>query len=208
MSSASADHAVDQLGRLNEAIPLNPIQISDNPYTNAAGLRQEGYCGVSFESELQYRLDSYPDVEALQQSGAILTHKNACGTCSTLQDLAVYLSQPDLTTPVRHCALLSFSQTLATGCLERLGFSHACAKTWFFNARNTAKHCTSVCIKSWLSGEPRVDEHGELNACLACDETQSGPIFKATAGRTRRNSGIESGIERKPEEIFPVQHVY
>jgi hypothetical protein len=41
---------------------------------------------------------------------------------------------------------------------------------------------------------------------LQCDEDQSGAGFKFSAGRTRRNSGIESAIKRAETEIYPVDH--
>ena len=35
-----------------------------------------------------------------------------------------------------------------------------------------------------------------MNACLQCDEDESGPNFAKFAGRTRRNTGLESAITR------------
>ncbi len=142
------------------------------------------------------------------EQGARVTHHSACGACSSLQDLAVYLGQPDLTTPVRRCAVLSFSEPLSLGCLKDLGFTQACAKTWFYNARNTARHCKALCLKSWVTGEPNNLSDGSLNACLACDESVSGSVFKRVAGRTRRNSGIESAIQRGDEEVVELEHNY
>lgn len=40
------------------------------------------------------------------------------------------------------------------------------------------------------------EQTGKLNACIYCDERVSGPGFKYSAGRTRRNSGLESAIPR------------
>lgn len=40
---------------------------------------------------------------------------------------------------------------------------------------------------------------GHLNPCLQCDEDKSGTLFKYYSGRTRRNSGIKSEIDR-PED--------
>lgn len=45
-----------------------------------------------------------------------------------------------------------------------------------------------------------------LNACLQCDECNSGPLFQKIAGRTRRASGIESGIDRP--DIPLINHNY
>lgn len=36
----------------------------------------------------------------------------------------------------------------------------------------------------WIEGEAPTRKDGRLNACLQCDEDRSGPVFKATAGRT------------------------
>jgi len=63
-------------------------------------------------------------------------------------------------------------------------------------------------MMSWITGEAAMREDGRLNACLQCDEDRSGPVFKAIAGRTRRNSGIQSSIPRPTEEIAPVIHDY
>eukprot|EP00924_Labyrinthula_sp_SR-Ha-C_P007970 snap_masked-scaffold_41-processed-gene-2.46-mRNA-1 protein AED:0.18 eAED:0.23 QI:0/-1/0/1/-1/1/1/0/330 len=54
--------------------------------------------------------------------------------------------------------------------------------------------------RQWKDGPYR------LNACLQCDECRSGPIFQLVAGRTRRNSGIQSAIWRP--DVFPLNHDY
>ncbi len=61
---------------------------------------------------------------------------------------------------------------------------------------------------SWIEDEAPTRQDGALNDCLQCDEDHSGPVFKATAGRTRRNSGIRSSIPRPDDEIAPVVHDY
>ena len=40
-----------------------------------------------------------------------------------------------------------------------------------------------------------------LNRCLECDERESGPVFKSWAGRTRRNSGLTSAINRPADSL-------
>jgi hypothetical protein len=47
---------------------------------------------------------------------------------------------------------------------------------------------------------------GSLNACIQCDEDNSGPVFKSVAGRTRRNSGLPSGLCRPCNSVYPVVH--
>jgi len=49
---------------------------------------------------------------------------------------------------------------------------------------------------------------GRLNDCLLCDEVQSGPVFKAVAGRTRRNSGLPNALCRPCSEVRPLVHAY
>ena len=39
-------------------------------------------------------------------------------------------------------------------------------------------------------------------------EMMAGPGFQYAAGRTRRNSGIESEIERPDEQVYEVRHDY
>jgi hypothetical protein len=77
-----------------------------------------------------------------------------------------------------------------------------------YNIDNTRRQCFVVCAWSWITGEPPTLPDGRLNACIQCDEDRSGPVFKATAGRTRRNSGIRSSIPRPADEIAPVVHDY
>jgi hypothetical protein len=165
-------------------------------------------CGVQFQpDQIHYRLSTFADPEAARTAGAAVTHYGACGTCSTLQDLAVYLEKPDLTAPVRSCAI-AWSASASLACLEALGFSTACAQTWLYNIDNTRRQCFGVCVLSWIEGEASTRSDGRLNACLQCDEDRSGPVFKAVAGRTRRNSGIHSSIPRPDDEIAPVVHDY
>jgi len=59
-----------------------------------------------------------------------------------------------------------------------------------------------------MSIEPSTKADGTLNECLQCDEDRSGPVFKATAGRTRRNSGIRSSIARPDDQVSQVAHDY
>jgi len=198
---------------LRTKIPIDPPGLDGDPYQAWRGrtppVPPPGMvCGVRFEGDgLHYRLASWPDESAARAAGFAVTHAGACGTCSTMQDLAVYLEKPDLTAPVRRCGiLLTAASSLA--CLEALGFSPACARTWYFNARNTEYECFATCTWSWIRGEPSTGPDGRLNACLQCDEDRSGPVFKLTAGRTRRSSGIRSSIPRPDEEVAHVVHDY
>ena len=168
-----------------------------------------GLCAVALSPDLStYRLMTFPDGPSARENGYEPTHDGPCGSCSPLADLAVYVDQPDLTTPVRRCALLSFSPGLTLRCLEKLGFTEPCAQIWAANAANTRKECLGICLRSFLSGEPNNQPDGTLNPCLACDEERSGPVFQAVAGRTRRRSGLPSAIGRDEGEVASLDHTY
>jgi hypothetical protein len=201
------------LAALRTKVPIEPVQLNGDPYviwhaTAPPSTPTGTVCGVRFEKDqVHYRLATFATPVAARTAGYAITHYGTCGTCSTLQDLAVYLEKPDLTAPVRRCGVRWDASGRLT-CLETLGFSHACAQTWLYDLQNTRRQCLSVCLWSWIAGEAPTGRNGRLNACLQCDEDRSGPVFKATAGRTRRNSGIHSSIPRPDDEIAPVVHDY
>jgi hypothetical protein len=201
------------LTALRSKILIEPVVLHGDPYIarqagNPPAAPLGSVCGVRFEpDQVHYRLSTFADSAAARAGGFAVTHLGACGTCSTLQDLAVYLEKPDLTAPVRKCAFKWSAQASLT-CLEHLGFSTACAQTWLYDAENTRRECLSHCLWSWITGEAPTRSDGQLNACLQCDEDRSGPVFKVTAGRTRRNSGIHSSIPRANDEIAPLVHDY
>ena len=198
------------LAALRSAVPLNPIGVGEDPYSTWAGRTPppappETVCGVRFDVDrIHYRLETFGSPAEAQRSGFHVTHAGGCGACSTLQDLAVYLERTDLTAPVRRCGM----QAGTLGCIEALGFTHACAKIWDFNVQNTKRECFGVCMRSWMSAEPSTKADGTLNDCLQCDEDRSGPVFKTVAGRTRRNSGLQSSIPRPSEQVAHVVHDY
>ncbi len=195
-------------------IIVNPIGIDGDPYRelkdeDLIAYPEEAVCAIHYqEDRVHYEIATFDDESAAEQSDFIVTHKGHCGTCSTLQDLATYLYHRDLTTPVRRCSALVWFPNRSMHCLEDLGFSPACAETWYYNAKNTARECLWPCLASWLRQEPFNKPDGSLNDCLACDEECSGPVFKYVAGRTRRNSGIHSEIDRPEDEVYPIVHDY
>ena len=192
----------------------NPIVVEGDPYKDFREsswfeFPEEAVCAITYEDDrMHYVIATFSDEFAAEDNGYIVTHKGHCGTCSTLQDLAVYLYHRDLTTPVRRCAALVWFKPWSSNCLEELGFTHPCAETWYYNAQNTAHECLWPCIDSWIRKEPSNKPDGSLNDCLACDEDRSGPVFQYVAGRTRRNSGIKSSIDRPEDEVYSIVHDY
>jgi hypothetical protein len=186
-------------------------ELPNDPYAaplEASGEGPESVCAVVPIGRGDYRLETWPDVAAAQAAGAVPTHLGACGRCSTLTDLATYMAHNDLTEPVRACGLAHFSGPMEdhVACLEALGFTRPCAQIWYWNTRNTREVCLEPCLAAL--GQPYHLPDGRLNPCLQCDEDQSGPVFKAVAGRTRRNTGLPNALCRPCSEVRPLPHTY
>lgn len=167
-------------------------------------------CAVALEAadERRYRLLDFATAAEAAAANTTVTHTGRCGLCSSLADLAVYAGTSDLTDPVRQCGLLQIADGFDASvvCLQKLGFSPPCATIWAYNTANTRKLCLGDCMA--LLKAPSHREDGSLNACLACDEDKSGPVFKAVAGRTRRNSGLPSALCRPCAGVAKVDHMY
>jgi hypothetical protein len=196
---------------------LNPLpNISGNPY-KIPGYNTtwpESVCAVLYPDDKNrstYFLHTYPTAAAAEAAGAFVTHLHPCGHCSTTKDLAVYMQYPDLTNPVRDCALRALiNDEWALQCLDSIGFTPQCSLIWLFDAENTRNNCLDICLYDWLEHTPNniPPNSTNLNPCLQCDEDKSGPIFKKVAGRTRRDSGIASAINRPASHIYEVTHYY
>lgn len=185
-----------------------PAELTVDPYPTAPAVAP-GVCAVRIvdRAAKTYRLASFATRAEAEASGAVMTHDDRCGLCSSLADLAVYAGRPDLTEPVRTCGLdagADLEKNVA--CLQKLGFTRPCAQIWAFNTRYTRSQCLGVCLS--LLTAPYHDEDGGLNACLLCDEQKSGPVFKAVAGRTRRNTGVPSSMCRPCSEVVRLEHRY
>ena len=165
-------------------------------------------CAIRYTdaSKARYEVRDFPDNVTAVNSGFIVTHQGRCGACSNLKDLAVYLER-NLTNVVRSCGLRVFDRFI-TNCLKDLGFTPQCVSIWKYNVYNTRRDCFGICMWAWVTGKPNNKPDGSLNDCLKCDEEKSGPVFKYFAGRTRRNSGIRSAIDRPTDQVYPMNHCY
>lgn len=194
-----------ELGKPFDPVTNDPYAAGD-PEPEKAGI----VCGVSAEAGAgrRYRLVDYASSDEARRAGAFITHTGACGVCSTLPDLAVYIDHEDLTEPVRQCGLdhLGGSMDAHVACLQKLGFTLPCAQIWYFNTLNTRTECGGLCFSELGAAYHKPD--GSLNPCLQCDEEKSGPVFKAVAGRTRRNSGLANALCRPCAEVSRVEHRY
>jgi hypothetical protein len=190
--------------KLKDSIP----ELTINPYTQPIPESRPCVCAVKIEDKAQriYSLETYDDEESAKEAGAIVTHYDSCGKCSTLEDLAVFAGNLDVGKPVKECGLQNFNEPFEklVECIMEIGFTKPCAQIWAYNVRNTQ----AVCLRECLGNEPYHNPDGSLSPCLQCDEDKSGPVYKAVAGRTRRNTGIASSICRPCNEVQPIQHKY
>ena len=188
-----------------------PESLASDPYADelSSPTASGSVCGARFDTDAaSYSLETYPSSADAAAVGAVVTHAGPCGLCSSLQNLAIYMGQPDLTDPVRECGIqgLLGSAEDNIACLEAIGFDGPCAQIWYFNTNHTRERCLDLCMAALDS--PHHTEDGSLNPCIQCDEDESGPVFKAVAGRTRRNSGLPSALCRPCDSVYPLEHVY
>ena len=175
----------------------------DDPPEMVCGMLPTGPAGARPRA---YRLVTYASETDARAAGASPTHFGHCGVCSTLANLAVYVRERDLTAPVRACGLASGTADENVACLRALGFDLPCAQAWTYNTAHTRSKCLAPCLSAL--DKPYHLPDGRLNDCLRCDEEQSGPVFKAAAGRTRRNSGLATALCRPCSEVRPLVHSY
>lgn len=187
-----------------------PELLTSTPYDTTPATPQPGaVCAVVVEdvASRRYHVETFASSAQAVAAGAVITHADACGLCSSLTDLAVYASHPDLTDPVRQCGIANIGRFDGLlSCLEALGFTRPCAQIWAYNTEHTRDACGATCVR--LLRAPYHEEDGSLNECLACDERESGAVFKAIAGRTRRNSGLANAMCRPCSEVIPLAHDY
>lgn len=199
---------ISQLRGYVLAVPLPEVLTDPYLLEPPAPPAPETVCAVVREPGLAYALKTFASAALAESASAIPTHQGGCGVCSTLADLAVYAEQPDLTDPVRQCGLdfLGGPREDHIACLQKLGFTLPCAQIWYWNTLHTRAKCSAPCFAT-LS-DPYHTADGSLNACLQCDEAESGAVFKSVAGRTRRNTGVPSAMCRPCAEVTRLSHAY
>lgn len=166
-----------------------------------------------------YKLMNFDSEEEARAMNGTVTHTGSCGACSSLRNLAVYIANPDLSGPVRDCALVGFfdREFSRLACIASLGFDLPCAQAWDANVQNTQGSCLQLCRGEQPSSNTEYDcttrylpdDDAELlNDCLLCDEVFSIDIFRTEAGRARRNSGLPSPICRDCKQVARIEHYY
>lgn len=202
----------EDIAKLLAMVPVNPpAEVTEDPYDKPEEHQPVPgtVCGLFLDGAVPdgYRLETFESDMAAIAAGAYITHWDGCGVCSTLTNLVVYMRQPDLTDPVRQCGIDNmFNKDGNIECLQDLGFDLPCAQIWYYNTQHTQSKCFTTCMSA--VNDPYHNPDGTLNDCLICDEVNSGPVFKAVAGRNRRNTGLPSSMCRPCAEVQPVFHYY
>lgn len=204
---------------LSWTLDTPPTVLTNSPYETTPNLQPDAnaVCAVMVTGDHTYGLETFSEttaaasIEAAKAAGGFVTHGGACGACSSLADLEVYARLPDQTDPIRTCASSNLGGPVedVDACIQdAVGFTPPCSRAWAYNVLNDGEHCRDICLISMIEAEPYNLEDGSINGCLQCDEDVSGPVFKATAGRTRRNSGLASAICRPCETVWRIDHAY
>jgi len=211
------EYGEDFYSVIKTQVPLNPIDLTCNSYEDKdctttppqPKFSEESVCGHKFKDEWcgTYEIIDYPSEADAINDGSVVSHHGVCAACSTRQDLAVYMKYNDMKKAGQACAIKGLiSLKFGIKCYKKLGMTEACSKIWAFNGKMTAKSCLIPCMRDLFA--PYVGPYPTcaLNKCLQCDEDMSGPIFKKFAGRTRRNSGLESAITRPCNTVAKLKH--
>jgi len=114
------DFPPELIGFLRSLEVTNAYDLDCDPYSSEdcetvpqqtlVDLDETAVCGVIYEETEEecpqkYSLMSYASQEDLEaDDNAVLTHYGACGVCSTLQDLAVYIEYIDQVAKATECS--------------------------------------------------------------------------------------------------------
>lgn len=182
------NYSMDFIETITDQEPLNPLKLNCNAYDDFGcttmppqpkNLGAGAVCAHHYSDKCdEYTIANYNSTEEAKAAGGVVTHFGMCGTCSTRQDLGVYMKYPDMTSVGKTCGIKTlYSINSARQCFEDLGMTPPCARIWADNAKYDSKNCLMVCLGQYFSAYNGKYPRCELNACLECDENGAGPIF-------------------------------
>lgn len=176
-----------------------------------------GTTKYKYSCPISYSLQTFETAKLAKAYGAFITHTGPCGMCSNAQDLAVYMTKPDLTSEVTDCIQNPAPPQVILQCLmQNVGFTQGCALVYLEDYINTNFYTNSQGVQCPVLCQIPAPPNGPppkctLNACLECNEEASkaagiagslpSHFFTTYAGRTRRNSGLLSNIVRECNSI-------
>jgi hypothetical protein len=162
-------------------------------------------------SDNSQAMETFDNAGQAHEAGFTIAHCGPCANCSNLPDIQTYVeTRETIADSAKECSLVVIFGTYSdlVQCLEdRINFSSECTTCWADNMINTGKECKFSCLSTLLTGflaSNNVAGSGEqvrLNHCFECDEKMSGTAFVTCSGVARRRLGIESAIERNPDQL-------
>ncbi|KAG7344804.1 hypothetical protein IV203_032335 [Nitzschia inconspicua] len=222
------------IDQLRSQVALNPFQLNCNPFFNPlcqtsppqTFTGQQGeVCGLLYdppnegqECSQTYSMKTYKHINKARQDGAVVTHAGACGVCSTTQDLAAFMINPNPEQKVVQCVLSVLSNPSVIPTPEQLfamlscymretGFSQPCSLLWLFNGFATFQLCYQQCANAITPPlPPPNDAQCQLNECLQCDTELILPTYAKFSGRRRGQSGILTATVRSCSELANIEH--
>lgn len=202
---------------------INPLQIRCDPFQlpGCVSTLEEGEACVvdliapdttteaSCPSGYSYRLTTVPSLEDAIAAGQYITHTGACGTCSSLQDLALMIEYPSLPYKTHQCFFRSSAvQNMeeAITCYQEIGFTHTCSNTLaYYQKKIVEKRCGYQCATWAYDGDLGNPSCGDISGCGACiDKFGINTRLELIAGRTYPNSGYPSQKAQQCADITPI----
>lgn len=98
------------------------------------------------------RLRTVPSLADATAEGQYITHTGACGTCSSLQDLAIMIEYPELSYKAQQCFFFSTAVKnveKAVTCFEEIGFTRSCAQTLSYHQRRIVERDCGYQCAAW-----------------------------------------------------------
>ncbi len=98
------------------------------------------------------RLRTVPSLANATAEGQYITHTGACGTCSSLQDLALMIEYDELSYKAQQCFFFSTAVKYvdkAITCYEEIGFTRSCAQTLSYHQRRIVERDCGYQCAAW-----------------------------------------------------------
>jgi hypothetical protein len=144
------------------------MDIDCNPYHNVTcdtvpsqgytELWEDAVCAIQYnmtfvddnQCPTEYRTLSYPSLQAAEaDDAAALTHYGSCGVCSSLQDLALYVQNPDLTTTGQECGIKGIAdEESGINCFMDVGYTKVSGKIVVISIRRVVTSSASLFFES------------------------------------------------------------
>jgi len=170
-------------------------------------------------ADREYEAITYESEESAEDDCAIITHKGACGSCSSANDLSVMLTRRTVDTDLAACAATYFFDTtnlatrfgnLVTCVVENTGFTDECSWIWAHHSAAAAHYCTNECLAFGLSTDQETNGPAPDCKFLECPQCPFDvgfqQLFNRMIGRQYEQSGLTQQYAVPCEDFYAVNH--